>query len=110
MAENESLPKQHNGALLTAIQMSQLKPSQYEPLLKEPLECWRCSKEFKNIPLLKTHLQEEWDAEAKREEAKQERKRKRDAEEQDGDVASGADEPTHKRQAKSRSESSETPT
>lgn len=86
------------------MQMSQLKPSQYEPLLKEPLECWRCNKEFKNMPLLKTHLQEEWDAEAKREKAKLERKRKRDATEQ-GDMTAGEDEQTHKRQQKSRSQS-----
>ena len=87
------------------MQMSQLKPSQYEPFLKEPLECWRCNREFKNMPLLKTHLQEEWDAEANHEKAKLERKRKRDATEQDVNVAAGEDEQTHKRQQKSCSQS-----
>ncbi|PCH38019.1 HIT-like protein [Wolfiporia cocos MD-104 SS10] len=56
--------------------MSELRPSQYEPFLKESLSCWRCYKEFKNMPLLKEHLQEEWDAEAKRERARLERKQK----------------------------------
>lgn len=56
--------------------MSQLKPSQYEHLLKEPLCCWRCVKEFKNMPLLKAHLADDFDKEIKREKARLERKRK----------------------------------
>ena len=58
--------------------MSELKKSQYEPLLKEDLVCWRCERVLKNMPTLKTHLQEEWDKEVKAEKAKLERKRKRD--------------------------------
>jgi len=58
--------------------MASMKKSQYEPLLKEDLSCWRCHSEFKTIPKLKAHLQEEWDNEAKREKAKLERKRKRE--------------------------------
>ncbi|KIM87013.1 hypothetical protein PILCRDRAFT_815447 [Piloderma croceum F 1598] len=58
--------------------MSELKKSQYEPLLKDDLVCWRCGHVFKNMPTLKTHLQEEWDKEAKTERAKLERKRKRE--------------------------------
>ncbi|KAI0725168.1 HIT-like domain-containing protein [Fomitopsis betulina] len=81
--------------------MSQLRSGQYEPLLKEGLECWRCNKEFKNIPLLKTHLQEEWDAEAKREKTKLERKRKRDAKEPDEAATTGEDEQPRKRRTKS---------
>ena len=55
--------------------MAALKKSAYEALLKEDLVCWRCHSEFKNIPQLKAHLQEEWDKEANREKNK---KRKRD--------------------------------
>lgn len=58
--------------------MSELKKSQYEPLLKDELLCWRCGHIFKNIPTLKAHLQEEWDKDAKTEKAKLERKRKRE--------------------------------
>jgi len=58
--------------------MSELKKSQYEPLLKDDLVCWRCGHVLKNMPTLKAHLQEEWDKEAKVEKAKLERKRKRE--------------------------------
>ena len=58
--------------------MSDLKKSRYEPLLKDDLVCWRCGNVFKNMPTLKTHLQEEWDVEAKTEKTKLERKRKRE--------------------------------
>ncbi|KAK7693437.1 hypothetical protein QCA50_003005 [Cerrena zonata] len=50
--------------------ISELKKSQYEPLLKEDLECFRCECSIKNMPLLKTHLQEEWDKLAEKEKAK----------------------------------------
>ncbi|KZT67782.1 HIT-like protein [Daedalea quercina L-15889] len=80
--------------------MSQLKPSQYEPLLKEPLECWRCNNDFKTMPLLKAHLQGEWEAEAKLEKAKLEKKRKRVSEEPT-DKAVEEDERSEKRLAKS---------
>lgn len=56
--------------------MTELKKSQYEPLLKDDLVCWRCGHVFKNMPTLKAHLQEEWDQEAKAEKTKLERKRK----------------------------------
>ncbi|TFK76506.1 HIT-like protein [Pluteus cervinus] len=46
--------------------MVQRERKTFEPLLKEGLECWRCGKEMKNIPVLKAHLQEEHDREAKR--------------------------------------------
>ncbi|KZT09487.1 HIT-like protein [Laetiporus sulphureus 93-53] len=81
--------------------MSQLKPSQYEPLLKEPLVCWRCDKEQKNMPTLKTHLQEEWDEEAKREKAKLERKRKHSSASQ-GQAGELADEETKKQHTESQ--------
>jgi len=58
--------------------MSELKKSQYELLLKDDLVCWRCGQVLKNMPMLKTHLQEEWDKEANAEKAKFERKRKRE--------------------------------
>ncbi|KIY50868.1 hypothetical protein FISHEDRAFT_20919, partial [Fistulina hepatica ATCC 64428] len=38
-----------------------------EKLLKGPLECFYCNVEFKNIPILKAHLQEEWNSMATRE-------------------------------------------
>jgi len=57
-------------------QMSEIAKNQYEPILKAPLSCWRCGVEMKNMPTLKTHLQEEWDNEATREKARVERKRK----------------------------------
>ncbi|EIW85063.1 HIT-like protein [Coniophora puteana RWD-64-598 SS2] len=53
-----------------------LKPSEYEPLLKESLVCWRCDRILPNMPTLKNHLQEEWDKEAKR---AAEKKRKRES-------------------------------
>ncbi|TFY55641.1 hypothetical protein EVJ58_g8119 [Rhodofomes roseus] len=86
--------------------ISQLKPSHYEPLLKEPLDCWRCNKDFKAMPLLKSHLQEEWDVQAKREKAKLEKKRKRTPEEPKENGAGTdvpEDEPDQKRRAKSHS-------
>ena len=43
-------------------QISALKTSDYEPLLKEDLSCHHCDRAFKNMPQLKGHLQEEWDA------------------------------------------------
>lgn len=67
--------------------MSELKKSQYEPLLKEDLVCFRCERSIKNMPLLKTHLQEEWDELAEREKMKllNQKKRKRDVEETQGE-------------------------
>jgi len=56
--------------------MVKLDTKHYESMLEEDLSCWRCNASMKNIPTLKAHLQEEWDAEAKREKAKIERKRK----------------------------------
>ncbi|KAF5365684.1 hypothetical protein D9758_003200 [Tetrapyrgos nigripes] len=53
-----------------------LKEKEYEALLKEDLNCWKCESDMKNIPALKTHLQEEWDKEAARGKAKAEKKRK----------------------------------
>jgi len=38
-----------------------IKPTKYEPILKEPLTCFHCNAEMKNIPVLKKHLEEEWD-------------------------------------------------
>jgi len=78
--------------------MSALKPAQYEPLLKEPLSCWRCSAEFKNMPTMKAHLQEEWDKEGEREKTKHAgKKRRRRSGESHADPAQGGDEHTSKR-------------
>ncbi|KII88600.1 hypothetical protein PLICRDRAFT_698957 [Plicaturopsis crispa FD-325 SS-3] len=63
--------------------MSELKESQYEPLLKDDMECWRCGFTSKklNLPTLKKHLQEEHDK--VREAAEKQRKRAAQGEEQD---------------------------
>ena len=42
------------------MQMAKLKASEYEPILKEDLSCFRCHSHQKNMPTLKAHLQEEW--------------------------------------------------
>ncbi|KAF9264833.1 HIT-like protein [Marasmius fiardii PR-910] len=57
-------------------QMKKLDEKKYEKLLKEDLSCYRCEKSMRNIPALKMHLQEEWDADAARQKAKEGRKRK----------------------------------
>ncbi|KAK2466969.1 hypothetical protein APHAL10511_001227 [Amanita phalloides] len=33
----------------------------YDKMLKEPLSCFRCGQPMKNMPILKQHLQEEWE-------------------------------------------------
>ncbi|KAI0920204.1 hypothetical protein AcV5_010007 [Taiwanofungus camphoratus] len=58
-------------------EIAKLKPSRYESLLKEDLLCWRCGQDYKNMPTLKTHLQHEWDEQAKREKAKLSQTKKR---------------------------------
>jgi aprataxin len=58
-------------------QMIKLDASQYEPLLKDSLCCWRCDRVMESMPRLKVHLQEEFDKLTTREKAKLERKRKR---------------------------------
>ncbi|KAL4067868.1 HIT-like protein [Scleroderma citrinum] len=57
---------------------AQLKPRDYQPLLKEELACFKCGRAMKNMPTLKTHLQVEWDDEARKEKARIARKRKRE--------------------------------
>ncbi|OAX38652.1 HIT-like protein [Rhizopogon vinicolor AM-OR11-026] len=57
--------------------ISQLKMSEYEPLLKDDLSCWKCDRSFSNMPKLKSHLQEEFDKLSDQEKVKAERKRKR---------------------------------
>ncbi|KAH9035381.1 HIT-like domain-containing protein [Lactarius pseudohatsudake] len=44
-----------------------LAPEEYEPRLKYALECFRCDQPAKNMPALKKHLQDEFDALRKRE-------------------------------------------
>lgn len=58
-----------------------LAPEEYEPRLKNALECFRCGKLAKNMPALKKHLQEEFDALRKREVGVgKSKKRRREAE------------------------------
>lgn len=61
------------------IQVKTLKPTKFEPILKEPLACFRCNAEMKNIPLLKKHLEEEWDKLERRGRESAARKRKAEA-------------------------------
>ncbi|TFK54942.1 HIT-like protein [Heliocybe sulcata] len=75
--------------------MSGLKKDQYEPLLKESLVCWECDKPFKNIPALKTHLQEKWDGRVEREKKRLDKKRTRVRELEEADESSS--EPLNKR-------------
>jgi hypothetical protein len=51
--------------LVRLLQM-RLAPEEYEPRLKNALECFRCDLIAKNMPALKKHLQEEFDALRKR--------------------------------------------
>jgi aprataxin len=51
---------------LRRTQVNGLKPSTYEHILKEPLVCFRCNTEMKNMPTLKAHLLEEWEILEKR--------------------------------------------
>ncbi|KAK1232970.1 aprataxin-like protein [Marasmius sp. AFHP31] len=60
-------------------QMAKLDAKRYEALLKEDLTCFHCDKSMKNIPTLKEHLQQEWNSQAARHKAKDERKRKLEA-------------------------------
>jgi len=41
--------------------MSKLSPTEYEFLLKKPLSCFYCDVGKNNMPMLKAHLQEEWE-------------------------------------------------
>jgi len=47
--------------------ITSLAPKKYEPHLKDALVCFRCGETAKNMPALKNHLQEEFDALRKRE-------------------------------------------
>ncbi|KDQ60763.1 hypothetical protein JAAARDRAFT_31735 [Jaapia argillacea MUCL 33604] len=80
--------------------MSKLEKSEYEPLLKEDLCCYRCNESMKNMPTLKSHLQEEWDNETKSAKTKLEKaklvqnKRKRNADENPTNVQAKTNEPS----------------
>jgi aprataxin len=58
--------------------MAALNKTHYEPILKEDLACWRCDQGMKNMPILKAHLKDEWEKEAKREKAKLGKKREQE--------------------------------
>ncbi|KAL5532697.1 HNT3_3 [Sanghuangporus sanghuang] len=58
-----------------------LDEASYEKKLKDPLGCFHCAKEFKNMPVLKTHLQEHFDEMAQKgKTAELDRKRRHNAE------------------------------
>jgi len=52
------------------------KSTKYEPILKEDLACFHCDTNLKNMPTLKTHLQEEWNKLERRAQECAKRKRK----------------------------------
>jgi len=54
---------------------TRLAPEKYEPRLKDALVCFHCGETAKNMPALKKHLQDEFDALRKREVGKSKRKR-----------------------------------
>ncbi|KIY69982.1 HIT-like protein, partial [Cylindrobasidium torrendii FP15055 ss-10] len=90
--------------------MASLDHKAYDALLKGPLSCFHCGIEQKNMPLLKAHLQEEFDELAMREKTRQERKRKIEAKQaaargvRNAQVAdaSGEEEPSEEPQSKKR--------
>jgi C2HE / C2H2 / C2HC zinc-binding finger len=47
--------------------VAHLAPKKYELRLKDALVCFRCGETAKNMPALKNHLQQEFDALRKRE-------------------------------------------
>jgi hypothetical protein len=68
---------------------TRLAPEKYEPRLKDALVCFHCGcgETAKNMPALKKHLQDEFDALRKREVGKSKRKREAESavsEEDDG--------------------------
>ena len=64
-------------------QISLLNSKDYEPLLRESLQCWRCEEMIKNIPSLKDHLKEHFEKDLEKAKKRQERsvdsKRKRES-------------------------------
>lgn len=69
--------------------MSKLPESQYEPILKSDLACWRCQATQKNIPTLKQHLQVEWEKEKARALSPTKRKRAASGGQHDEDTRGG---------------------
>jgi hypothetical protein len=70
-----------------------LVPEEYEPRLKHALECCHCGQPAKNMPALKKHLQEEFDALRKREKGKSKKRRREVVEDEsasDREASSGA--------------------
>jgi aprataxin len=69
--------------------MARLAPEKYEPRLKDALACFHCGETAKNMPALKKHLQDEFDALRKREVGKLKRKRETESDSLDGDKQIG---------------------
>jgi aprataxin len=63
---------------------TRLTPEKYEPCLKDALVCFHCGETVKNMPALKKHLQDEFDALRKREVGKSKRKREEETAVSDG--------------------------
>jgi len=69
--------------------MARLAPEKYESCLKDALVCFHCNETAKNMPALKKHLQDEFDALRKREVGKLKRKRETKSDSLDGDKQIG---------------------
>jgi aprataxin len=69
--------------------MIKLPKSQYEPILKEDLQCWRCEEAAKNFPALKEHLKEHFDSDCAKSAAKQEREERRKQKRAHDELAEG---------------------
>ena len=64
--------------------VTRLTPEKYEPRLKDAIVCFHCGETAKNMPALKKHLQDEFDALRKREVGKSKRKREGETAMSDG--------------------------
>jgi len=68
-----------------------LNEKQFEPLLKEPLQCWRCEEVAKTVPAMKTHLKDHFETDLTKASKKKERleagKRKRDSDDEGQEVS-----------------------
>ena len=91
--------------LLLTQKVRGLTSAEYSPLLKEDLECFRCSKTFRTFALLKDHLGEEFQAVKKRAKERYAREQERAARERERQEQAQADE-TEKEEGEKEGEAS----
>ena len=77
-------PGRHRVTQARADESSQAKDAFYEAILKEPLVSIYTGDEFKNLPRLKEHLEEEWSKRGRKAKAKLKEGEKRSAETLEG--------------------------